>query len=125
MNARNLSKFDYIRVQILGKTTFIDSSYVCLSVYNQKSLNNKSSIKFSNKDKVEFEHNNNFVYAGKFTNVNSISTYVGETGELERGKIDHNKRDENSYVLTHYLPIITNVCGENDFNRIETQILLV
>ena len=62
----------------------------------------KLSSKFSMKDKIDFQHQNNVVYYGKCPKPNSKDDYIGETDRrvIER-VIDHSKRDKKSHILKH------------------------
>ena len=62
----------------------------------------KLSSCFSVNDKIDFEHNHDFIYQTKYPKPTCIDDYVGESDcrIIERIK-DHNGRDDTSHVLKH------------------------
>ena len=64
----------------------------------------KLASKFPVKDKIDFQHQNNFVYCGKCPNPNCKDDQIGETDRrvIER-VIEHNKRDKSPicHMLKH------------------------
>ena len=78
--------------------------------------NKKLASKFSMKDKIDFQHQNNVVYYGKCPNPNCKDDYIGETDRrvIER-VIDHNKRDKKSHMLKHSRVKLHTHGWEHDF----------
>ena len=76
----------------------------------------KLASKFPVKDKIDFQHQNNFVYYGKCPNHNCKDDYIGETDRrvIER-VIDHNKRDKKSHMLKHSRDKLHTHVWEYDF----------
>ena len=76
----------------------------------------KLSIQFRVKDRTKFEHRHNIVYFGRCPNVARNETYVGETDRgIKERIIDHNKREESSYLLKHARESQRTHVWNNDF----------